>query len=336
MRCDYLFCGVVLSCAASFSRPCGGRLRRRHERRILRNVVRISTVVRVWKDSGGEYGDFILIIWLIRENKKIDIYTVPLVLIVALRNGNFHGKRKKAVLKHSALSVEGRQQRQQRKEETEIKSKAHSTIAAALCTRAIMSLSRRSSRTLNLEQYEILLAQAESEIRSSETDLEEARELMQKAGLSTEGELSKATTAASTGGHSNTDHFVALTGDYTYDRIAELRRRYLVRQRAEQPESRGEERWDKPRVPGERRRRIVREKDLPTAPPEPPLSGYIVFLGQMTTKLRHDRPDEPHDQSKVMQEISRMWRMALSDRDRKYYNDFSDECRYVRELISKS
>jgi len=188
-------------------------------------------------------------------------------------------------------------------------------------------MARRNSRILNLEQYENLLAQAESEIRSTETDLEDARELMQKAGLSTEGELSKANTAASTGGHSNTDHLVVLTGDYTLDRITELRRRYLVRQRAEQPESRGEDRWDKPRVPGERRRRIAREKDLPTAPPEPPLSGYIVFLGQMTTKIRHDRPDEPHDQSKVMQEISRMWRMKLSERERNYYNAFSDECR---------
>ena len=47
----------------------------------------------------------------------------------------------------------------------------------------------------------------------------------------------------------------------------------------------------------------------------------------MTTKIRHDRPDEPHDQSRVMLEISRMWRLALSDADRKYYNDFADDCR---------
>ena len=57
-------------------------------------------------------------------------------------------------------------------------------------------------------------------------------------------------------------------------------------------------RWDKPRIPGERRRRIIREKDLPEAPPEPPPSGYVVFVGQMTTKIRHDRPNVQHDQSK--------------------------------------
>ena len=57
-------------------------------------------------------------------------------------------------------------------------------------------------------------------------------------------------------------------------------------------------RWDKPRKFGERRRRIVREKDLPNAPPVPPASGYVLFVAQMTTKIRHDRPNLPHDQSK--------------------------------------
>ena len=117
----------------------------------------------------------------------------------------------------------------------------------------------------------------------------------------------------------NRGDVAASIGNYMQDRITELRRRYLIRKRTEQPESRGEERWDKPRVSGERRRRIARVTDLPTAPPEPPQSGYICFLAQMTTKIRHDRPDEPHDQSRVMSEISRMWRLALSDDEREYY-----------------
>jgi hypothetical protein len=101
-----------------------------------------------------------------------------------------------------------------------------------------------------------------------------------------------------TGGHSNTDHTIVRTGDLRIDRVAELRRNLWRRHRLMQPETRQEGRWDKPRLPGERRRRIIRERDLPGAPPEPPLSGYIAFLGQMTVKLRHDRPDSPHDQSK--------------------------------------
>lgn len=184
-----------------------------------------------------------------------------------------------------------------------------------------------STRNFSLEQYEVLLAQAEAEVNSMTSDLAEAIELSRKAGLSTEGELSKATTAASTGGHSNTDHLIVQTGNYTLDRVSELRRRYLMRQRAEQPECRKEDRWDKPRVFGERRRRINRDKDSPTAPPEPPMSGYIVFLGQMTTKIRHDRINEPHSQAKAVSEISRLWRMALSEEEREYYHNFAEECR---------
>lgn len=57
-------------------------------------------------------------------------------------------------------------------------------------------------------------------------------------------------------------------------------------------------RWDRPRLIGSRRRRIMREKDLPDAPPDPPPSGYVVFVSQMTTKIRHDRPSVQHNQSK--------------------------------------
>jgi hypothetical protein len=102
-----------------------------------------------------------------------------------------------------------------------------------------------------------------------------------------------------TGGHSNTDHVVASTGDDRLDRIAELKRNLLRRHRAMQPEQRREERWDKPRAFGERRRRINREQDInENYPNEPPFTGWSVFVGQMTTKIRHDRPDERHDQSK--------------------------------------
>jgi hypothetical protein len=188
---------------------------------------------------------------------------------------------------------------------------------------------------MSRQQYEILVAQSESEIKSVEKDLEEARELALKAGLTCDSDLPKLVrqhkdgvrAAASTGGHSNTNHLVVLTGNYAVDRVAELRRNLLTRCRNQQPESRGEERWDKPKIPGERRRRIIREKDLPQAPPEPPPSGYVVFVGQMTTKIRHDRSKEQHNQTKAVQEISKMWRLALSAEDRKYYNDFSEQAR---------
>eukprot|EP00957_Ditylum_brightwellii_P157950 12022919-Ditylum_brightwellii.AAC.1 len=103
---------------------------------------------------------------------------------------------------------------------------------------------------------------------------------------------------STTGGHSNTDHVVQYTGDKTADRIAEFKRALRRRARATQPEKKGEDRWDQPRVSGVRRRRILRDKDCPSAPPEPPLSGYILFVGQMTTKMRHDRPKERHNQVK--------------------------------------
>lgn len=101
-----------------------------------------------------------------------------------------------------------------------------------------------------------------------------------------------------TGAYSNTDHYVQKTGDVRADRIAELKRHLLRRHRAMRPEDRGEERWDKPKLPGERRRRIVREKDLDIAPPDPPATGWIAFLSQMTLKIRHDRPKGQHDQAK--------------------------------------
>lgn len=47
----------------------------------------------------------------------------------------------------------------------------------------------------------------------------------------------------------------------------------------------------------------------------------------MTTKWRHDRPDEPHDQSCVVREISKLWRIALSEEEQDFYNDFAAQIR---------
>ena len=174
-------------------------------------------------------------------------------------------------------------------------------------------------------------------IRNALKDLDEARLILEPLGLSVDSSIldptfgfisgDKIAVLRTTGGHSNTDHVVKITGDPRKDRIEELKRNYQRRVRSSQPEFRGEDRWDKPKIPGERRRRIVREKDLPQAPPEPPPTGYVIFVAQMTTKIRHDRPDDPHKQTKVVQEISKIWKLGMTDSDREYYNDFAREAR---------
>ena len=80
---------------------------------------------------------------------------------------------------------------------------------------------------------------------------------------------------STTGGHSNTNHVILSTGNPFADKLAEYKRIYKRRAKAMQPEQRGADRWDQPRVQGSRRRRITREVDLPYAPPEPPNSGYV-------------------------------------------------------------
>jgi len=175
-----------------------------------------------------------------------------------------------------------------------------------------------------------LFESCDDEIASTRELIREATDLCGRMGKSITSHLTTtiqggaALAASTTAGHSNTDHEIVWTNDYETDRIEELKRNMLTRIRQQQLESKGEERWDKPRIPGERRRRIVRDKDAPEAPPEPPLTGYIVFVGQMTAKIRHDRPNVPHNQTAVVQEISKLWRISLSDEDRDYYNKFAE------------
>jgi len=172
-------------------------------------------------------------------------------------------------------------------------------------------------------------------LKNANKDLDEARELVDPSGLTVESSILDPTFAAAgevavlrtTGGFSNTDHVVNITGDARRDRIDELKRSYQRRIRSSQPEERGDHRWDKRKVPGERRRRIVRQKDSPEAPPEPPSTGYILFVSQMTTKIRNDRPNEQHQQTKVIKEIVNIWKYGMEDIDRQYYNEFSREAR---------
>jgi len=130
---------------------------------------------------------------------------------------------------------------------------------------------------------------------------------------------------STTGGYSNVDHFVQSSGDTRADKLAELKRALRRRRRSEAPEQRGEDRWDLPRIPGGRRRRIHREIDQPSAPLEPPVSGYVLFISHMTAKVRHDRPNAHHNQPIVVKEISKIWSLTMSDSDQEYYSRFTRE-----------
>mmetsp|Transcript_15384 Transcript_15384/g.42666 ORF Transcript_15384/g.42666 Transcript_15384/m.42666 type:complete len:321 (+) Transcript_15384:106-1068(+) len=193
------------------------------------------------------------------------------------------------------------------------------------------------------ERAVAILIDSDVSLQESVQELERARELASKAGLSIESSIIKpvepnaaeggnpatSTNGANefTGGHSNTDHIVVTSGDTRVDRIAELKRNLLRRHRAMQPEDRGEDRWDKPKLPGERRRRIVREQDKDEYPAEPPISGWGVFINQMTVKMRHDRPNERHDQTKVVQQLAKIWRVGMSQDEREYFTKFADDAR---------
>lgn len=202
------------------------------------------------------------------------------------------------------------------------------------CDDAIKSLSGTSARYMQKEEDAHIISQAE--------------ELCHRAGFSTESEMTrelrsiKSSSAndnlnvkipTTTGGHSNINHQVNWTGDYDTDKISELSRQLISRARYQSAETiLPENRWDKKKIPGERRRRLTRDIG---APPLPPPSGYVLFLGQMTTKWRHDRSSEEHRQSRVIAEVSKLWKHALTDEERNYYNNFADEIRseYKRQLL---
>ena len=200
---------------------------------------------------------------------------------------------------------------------------------------------KKKRKFLDGTEATVLLLQLDDILEKARRSLQKAHILASTASLPT-ASLSETAIAVNTGassstataGHSNTDHIVTQSCDYTTDRIQELKRKYIRRLRSSQPEARGNDRWDKPKVPGERRRRIVRDKDAPEAPAEPPPSGYTIFVGQMTCKLRHDRPNESHDQTRVMQEISSYWKHNMTADSRQDYIDFADDARdeYVVQL----
>jgi len=91
------------------------------------------------------------------------------------------------------------------------------------------------------------------------------------------------------------------------------------RRQRESTKEKGCDRWDLPRIPGGRRRRIRRDANAPGAPPKPPFAGYVIYVLQMTTKLCHDNPHKHHDQISSVRRTSNMWNKLLPD-DKKYYN----------------
>lgn len=201
----------------------------------------------------------------------------------------------------------------------------------------------------SLEDAEKLLNDSERLLESAEKNVDEAQTMCSRVGLSIVSSLTedpiviskmnssnKLTTTqmlVTTGGHSNTDHIVPSTGDARADRINELKRNMKRQIKAFQPEDKGEERWDQPRIPfsGIRRRRITREKDLASAPPEPPSTGYFVYLLQMTYKIRYDRKvlynRTDHDQAQITKYVSQLWGCALNKEERHRYNNFAKESR---------
>jgi hypothetical protein len=83
---------------------------------------------------------------------------------------------------------------------------------------------------------ESLIDESEDLVQSAGIELEDARELVRKAGLSIESNAiasaaqeAPAVPVATTGGYSNTDHVVLQTGDHVTDRIEELKRNLWLR-----------------------------------------------------------------------------------------------------------
>ncbi|KAL7443556.1 hypothetical protein ACHAXM_008935 [Skeletonema potamos] len=140
---------------------------------------------------------------------------------------------------------------------------------------------------------------------------------------------------STTGGYSNNDHIVHQNPQNgSIDKLSEYKRALKRRHRQVIVEQRGADRWDLPRRPGGRRRRIKRDVDLPSAPPEPPNSGYVVYVSQMTTKLRNDNPNRHHNQINAVRKISSMWN-AMPDTQREHYKQLAKEAtaEYEERLI---
>jgi hypothetical protein len=114
---------------------------------------------------------------------------------------------------------------------------------------------KKTPTFLTRKDANVLLIESELAIDNAAKHLQTARELCARAGLSVDASIVPRADAAAaagaaipvdaggtTGGHSNTDHVVVRTGSQRNDRIAELKRNLLRRQRATQPEHRGEDR----------------------------------------------------------------------------------------------
>ena len=233
---------------------------------------------------------------------------------------------------------------------------ASSTLAAVERFRSRRPDRRPSPPPLpaNTSDAEHLLTCVDELLSSAQADVDEAQSMVQRYGKTCEAEpivdgpyrtgiaalnttlisstsqqqeeacvaASKAV-AATTGGHSNTDHIITRSGCPRVDKLAELQRGLKRRARTMVPESLGQDRWDSStKIKGSRRRRI---KGDANAPPEPPPSGYVTFVGQMTCKIRHDRPNERHSQVKVIGEISSLWKSGLSKAERERYDQFATE-----------
>jgi len=131
---------------------------------------------------------------------------------------------------------------------------------------------------------------------------------------------------STTKGYPNTDHIIKTNPDGTVDKLEEHKRRLRRRARQQHVEERGSDRWDQPAMPGKRRRRIKRDIDAPLAPPEPPVSSYVIFVSQMTTKLRNDNPDRHYNQAVAAKRIGAMWN-RLSEEDKRHYDDLVRDSR---------
>ena len=108
------------------------------------------------------------------------------------------------------------------------------------------NVKKRDRRFITRKKANVLLINASESIRKAQQDLDRARDLAARAGLTIDSSIVKALEddifPRTTGGHSNTDHVVLNTGNPRADRIAELKRNLLRRARAMQPEHRKDDR----------------------------------------------------------------------------------------------